>query len=145
MADESAIGIEAVSENPGYVPKFGIRPLRAKDVAPMVRIVSKIGLREFKGAVSMDAIASLVEEAEGDDEKAVSIVGVGALLDVAGIVCENFDKAEAEIFKFLASVSGLTVKEVEELPIADLFELVYAVFAAPDFGDFFTRVKALLK
>ena len=123
----------------------------------MVRIVSKIGLREFKDVISLEAISVFVERAEAEQAEAeekqengsadavASLVGVGAILDAAGIVCENFDKAEADIFRFLASVSGLMVKEVEDLLIADLFELVFAVFKAPDFGDFFTRVKALLK
>lgn len=145
MSGENLIEFDDISEKPSRGTKYSIRPLRAKDVGPMVRIVSKIGLREFKDVISVDAITTMVEKAGGDEEKAVNIVGFGAVLDAAGIVCENFDKAEADIFKFLASVSGLTVKEVEELPIADLFELVYAVFKAPDFGDFFTRVKALLK
>ena len=145
MADENVIEFEAISEEPKREPKFAIRPLRAKDVAPVVRIVSKIGLREFKDVLSLEAVSAFVERAEGDEDAAVSLVGVGAVVDAAGIVCENFDKAEADIFKFLASVSGLNLKEVEDLPIADLFELVFAVFKAPDFGDFFTRVKALLK
>lgn len=145
MTNENVIEFEEVRGEARQALKFSIRPLRAKDVAPMVRIVSKIGLREFKGVISLDAINAFVDRAEGDEDAAVNLVGFGAVVDAAGIVCENFDKAEADIFKFLASVSGQTVKEVEELPIADLFELVFAVFKAPDFGDFFTRVKALLK
>lgn len=161
MSNENVIEFEEVRSEARQALKFSIRPLRAKDVAPMVRIVSKIGLREFKDVISLDAINVFVEKAEmslegespegegapndGGADAVASLVGVGAFLDAAGIVCENFDKAEADIFRFLASVSGQTVKEVEELPIADLFELVFAVFKAPDFGDFFTRVKALLK
>lgn len=127
--------------------KYSIRPLRMKDVAPMARIIGKIGLREFKGVISPESVSALMGGAEDEEsmEDVVSSVGVGVLIDAAGIVCMNYDRAEKDIVGFLASVSGMTVGEVEDLPIADAFELVCAVFKAPDFADFFTRAQALLK
>lgn len=123
--------------------KFAIRPLRAKDIAPMVRIIGKIGLKEFAAIISPENISALIGKTD-DGELRTDIVGVGIMLDVAAVVCENFDKAEKDLFGFMASLSGLTIKEVEELSLADTFEVLHAICTAGDFADFFARVRSLL-
>lgn len=122
---------------------FVIRPLTAKDVAPMARIVSKIGVREFKGILSAESIGALVEGAV-DDEGRVDLAAAGIMIDAAGIVLANYDKAEDDLLAFLASVSGMTKKAVGELPLADFAELLVSVFKSDGFSDFFTRVSSLL-
>lgn len=124
-------------------PRFGIRPLRAKDIAPMARIIGKIGLKEFAAVLSPASISALVGRTD-EGELRPDIVGVGIMLDVSAVVCENFDKAEKDLFGFMASLSGLTVKEVESLSLADTFELLHAICTAGDFADFFKRVRSLL-
>lgn len=126
--------------------KFEIRKLSFKDVAPMARIISKIGIREFKGVVSPENIAAFMDGKDGEPHaNALESVGVGVLIDAAGILCENFDKAEQDIAEFLASVSGMKKKDVMELSISDSFELVMAVFKSEGFADFFRRAAVLLK
>lgn len=121
--------------------KFDVRPFKARDIAPAVRIVNKIGLREFAKALSPASVRELVGEAEG--EEGVEAVGLGVMLDIAVIVCENFDRAEDDLFALLASLAGMKKDEVYELPLDDAFELVHSVFTARGFADFFTRVRAL--
>ncbi|MEG0991343.1 MAG: hypothetical protein RSN88_10820 [Gordonibacter sp.] len=123
--------------------KFGIRPFRAKDIAPMVRIITKIGLREFAQVISPENIKALVGRAE-DGKPQADIVGIGLMLDVAAVVGENFDKVEGDLFAFMASMSGLKVQGVGDLSLADTFDLLYAIFTASDFSDFFKRARALL-
>lgn len=124
-------------------PKFGVRPFRAKDIAPMVRIVSKIGVKEFAGVISPGSISALMAKTDDGDEQ-VNVVGVGVVLEVVGIVCENFDRAESDIFSFMSSLTGMTRAEVEDLSLADTFDVLYAIFTAKDFSDFFKRARALL-
>lgn len=121
--------------------EYEIRPLNAKDIAPMARIIGKIGIRDISKTLSPESIAAITS-GEG---ASVERIGASIVLDAIGIVCANADKAEADIFGFLASVSGMKVKEVEGLSLADFAELVTALFKAPDFSDFFTRVSSLTK
>ena len=124
--------------------EFEIRPLNMRDIAPMARIISAMGIREFSGALSLDFVQSLMAQAESEDDKA-DFVATGMMLDIAGILLANYDKAEKDIISFLASVSGITAKEVGELPLADCADLVFAVLTAPDIKDFLSRAASLLR
>lgn len=124
--------------------EFDIRPLRFKDVAPMARIVSKIGLREFKQVLTPEAIGAFAETVE-DGQSVAEAVGAGVLIDAVGIVLENYDKAEDEIAAFLASVAGMKKTEVMELTLADSVALVKAVVAAQGFDDFLKQASALAR
>lgn len=124
--------------------EFDIRPLRFKDIAPMARIVSKIGLREFKQVLTPEAIGAFAETAE-DGQSVAEAVGAGVLIDAVGIVLENYDKAEDEIAAFLASVAGMKKSEVMELALADSVALVKAVAAAQGFDDFLKQASALAR
>lgn len=124
--------------------EFDIRPLRFKDVAPMARIVSKIGLREFKQVLTPEAIGAFAETAE-DGQSVAEAVGAGVLIDAVGIVLENYDKAEDDIAAFLASVAGMKKSEVMELTLADSVALVKAVAAAQGFDDFLKQASALAR
>ena len=124
--------------------EFDIRPLRFKDVAPMARIVSKIGLREFKQVLTPEAIGAFAETVE-DGQSVAEAVGAGVLIDAVGIVLENYDKAEDEIAAFLASVAGIKKSEVMELTLADSVALVKAVAAAQGFDDFLKQASALAR
>ena len=124
--------------------EFDIRPLRFKDVAPMARIVSQIGLREFKQVLTPEAIGAFAETVE-DGQSVAEAVGAGVLIDAVGIVLENYDKAEDEIAAFLASVAGMKKTEVMELTLADSVALVKAVVAAQGFDDFLKQASALAR
>lgn len=119
--------------------KFEIRNPMAKDIAPMARIISRIGVKEVSKAISPETIAAIT-----GDEKQIGLVGVGVIVDVVGVVCENFDKAEDDLFSFMASMAGMKKSEIASLSIADAFELLYEIFTCEGFGDFFKRVQALL-
>lgn len=137
-------------------PKFSVRPFRAKDIAPMVRIISKIGIKQFAGVVSPQNVKAIMDKSNGaevedsdrgeevDEGDQVNAVGVGVVLEVVGIFCDNFDKAEGDIFAFLASMTGMTRAEIEDLSLADTFDVLYAIFTAKDFSDFFKRARVLL-
>lgn len=123
--------------------EFKMRPLAAKDIAPMTRIISKIGISEVKKLISPELIAAASKKNKKDNSSLES-VGVNLVFDVAGIVCANYGKAEADINEFLASLYGMEPNEVSELSLAVFAELVVGLFKSDGFSDFFTRVKALL-
>ena len=99
----------------------------------MSTILTKIGFKEFKNSFD----PSVWKNKKIESEEAV---GMSVVFDIGGTICSNLPKCEKEIFTFLSSLSGLKVKEIEELPLADFAELVIAVVQSDGFTDFFKVV-----
>ncbi len=112
---------------------FELRPLVAPDMGAICKIITAIGIRQFKECFK-------VEDMEGKDAQTV---GIGVAIDLAGIIISNFPKAEGEIQAFLASVSGMKESEIKKLSLADYGEMIMEVVMKEDFRDFFGRVMKL--
>ena len=111
-----------------------LRPLEAKDIAPMASILSKIGVKQFKDCFPTDV-----------KTKDMEAVGISVAFEIAGIILANYEKCQDDIFKFLASLSGMTKEEVEKLSLATFMEMVVALVQKDEFKDFFSVVSKLLK
>lgn len=123
--------------------KYELRPLVASDLGMVCKIISEIGVRQFKECFNVDQIKEGMEEdGEAKDTKLESI-GFGVVFDIAGIVISNIPEAEADIQKFIASLTGLNVMQVKALPLADYGEIILDVVTNEDFKDFFKRVMKL--
>ena len=70
---------------------FELRPLEAKDIAPMASILSKIGVKEFKDCFPTDT-----------KSKDMEALGMTMAFEMGGIILANYDKCQDEIFKFIA-------------------------------------------
>lgn len=112
---------------------YELRPLVAADMGAICKIISAIGIRQFKDCFKL-------EDFKGED---VEKVGFGVVFDLAGIVIANIPKAEDEIQAFIASVTGMKLSDVKKMPFADYGELIIAVVTKDDFKDFFGRVMKL--
>lgn len=112
---------------------YELRPLVATDMGAICKIVSAVGIRQFKECFK-------VEDFKGKDAESV---GFGVVFDIAGIIIANMPKAEKEIQSFLASVTGMKLEDVQAMPFADYGELIIAVVMKEDFQDFFKRVMKL--
>lgn len=124
---------------------FNIREFKARDIAPMTRIISKIGLRQFAGIIDIRSVMGIVGDGDADvSAEAAAQIGVGVIIEAASVIIENFEKAENDLMLLMASLSGMKVEEVMDLSLADTMDLVYAIATHEGFSDFFTRAKALL-
>lgn len=128
--------------------KYELRPLAAKDIFSMSRIIAKIGVNNFKKCfVDNDevkkAVAALGEGQE--NEAGVRAVGLVAVLEVANVLFEHLPDCEKEVYSFLADLSGLKTTEVQELPMAEFFEMIVEVISKPEFKDFFKVASKLFK
>lgn len=112
---------------------YELRPLVASDMGAICKIISAIGIRQFKECFKIEDFK------EGNAEQ----VGFGVVFDIAGIIISNIPKAEKEIMAFLSSVTGWKVCVLEAMPIADYGELIIEVVTKDDFKDFFKRVMKL--
>lgn len=120
-----------MSENTEKV--YELRPLVATDMGIICNIITAIGVKEFRRSFNL-------QDFKGKD---VEAVGFGVVLDLAGIVISNIPKAEPEIQAFIASLTGMQVSEVKQMPFADYGELIIQVIMKDDFQDFFKRVMKL--
>lgn len=116
---------------------FELRQLEAKDVAPMASILSKIGMKEFKNCFTADDLKGMADDA--------ATVGVAVMFDIAGVILSNYEKAQADIFKFLASLSGMEVKDVEGMALETFAEMIIEVVQKEEFKNFFSVVSKLFK
>lgn len=112
---------------------YEIRPLVATDMGAICKIITAIGIRQFKECFKVEDFKN------GNVEE----VGFGVVFDIAGIIISNIPKAEDDIQTFIASVTGLSLTEVKGLPFADYGELIVKIVAKDDFQDFFSRVMKL--
>lgn len=120
-----------MSENTEKV--YDLRPLVATDMGTICNIISAIGIKEFRNSFNL-------QDFKGMD---VEAVGIGVFLDIAGIIISNIPKAEPEIQAFIASLTGMQLSEVKQMPFADYGELIIQVIMKDDFQDFFKRVMKL--
>ena len=143
------------------VKPYKLRELCAEDVFPMLTIVKKIGIKEFKECFSKETLESIVDlfmngaktankEGENKDSEDNTLVAVGisilpSVLDVADVLIGNIAKCETDFYKFLANISDLSVDEIKKLNMADFFEMIVDVVKKEEFKDFFKVVSKLFK
>lgn len=126
--------------------KFEFRKLNSKDIFPMARIITKIGFKEFKECLTSADISKLASDLDGENKDALTAsVGLSIMLDVGGVVLSNIDKCEKEVYDFLASVSGISVKDLEAMGLVDFAEMIAEFFKKDELKDFFKVVFKLLK
>lgn len=122
-----------MSKNEQQTTEIEIRPLVATDMGAICKIITAIGIRQFKECFKIEDFKN------GNVEE----IGFGVVFDIAGIIIANIPKAEDDIQTFIASLTGLSLKEVRSMPFADYGELIVRIVAKEDFQDFFKRVMKL--
>ena len=142
------------------IKPYELKPLAGEHIVPMVSIIRKIGLKELKNCISEEALEKVIslfmgganstEEGKTDNnaENIFSAIGISILptaLDVAEVLLANIEKAEADIFRFLESVSNLSVEQIKQLSLADTAEMIIDVIQKEDFKDFFKVVSKFFK
>jgi hypothetical protein len=134
---------------------YNLRELCAEDVFPMLNILKKIGIKEFKECFSKETIENIVgmfvggtnaeNKSENDTMVAVGISILPSVLEIADVLIGNLSKCDVEIYKFLDNVSDLSVDQIKKLKMADFFEMIVDVLKKEEFKDFFKVVSRLFK
>ncbi len=126
---------------------YTLRPLCAKDIFPLARIISKIGINQFAGCFQSAGVKNLISAAKGGAsmEDTAQVVGIGVVLELANVVLGNLSACEKDLYVFLSGLSGLSKRELEELPIQEFLQLVLDVLKLEGFQDFFKAAGKLLK
>lgn len=135
-----------MNENETVAKAYELRRLTADDVFPMFQIISKIGIKEFKKCFESPEVMQMVKgAASGEKDDVTTSVGMAVAFDLAGIIVSNLASCKADIYQFLAQLSGMTTKEIAGLPMMTFFEMIIDVIKKEEFKDFFQVVAKLLK
>jgi len=140
--------IEMTTDNAAEEKGYTLRALCSKDVFPMSKIISKVGINEFTKAFEGDDIKNLVESLQSEDgnlDDAATIVGVSVALDIANTILGNLSSCEQDIYTLLSGLSGMTKKQIEELPLNTFLEMIVDVIKKDEFKGFFKVVSRLFK
>lgn len=130
---------------------YELRALKASDFFLVTRILSKIGVKEFRGIIESDEIKAAIRQAAENQnggeiaDSDVASIGISVVFDIASVVLEHMEGCEKDIYKLLSNLSGLKEAEVADLPMADFGAMVMSVIKHEGFRDFFTAVVSQFK
>ena len=126
--------------------KYELRALQAKDIFAMTRIISCIGIKEFRSCFDSDDVKVVIAAMKNGDKTAnVDSVGIAVVINAADVIINNIGKAEQYIYQFLANLSGMSKKELEELEMIIFIEMITDVFKKDEFKDFFELASRFVK
>lgn len=132
------------------------RKLGIGDLMPVIRIIGKIGISDFKKCFAGDTLKNLIqkgaeEQENSADEKKeenadnlVEQVGFDVVLNIIDVLLLNVPKCEKELYSFLASMCGVSVEEFLTFPPSAFVDILQEIFAAEEAKDFFSHVSRLL-
>lgn len=126
---------------------YEFRKLGALDIAPMCKIIGKIGITEFGKCFESETVLNLIKQMKGQKNAAQiqDIAGLQVVLEIANIIVCHIPEVEKDIFTLLASVSGLTVDEVRAFDLATFTEMLIDFVKKPEFKDFIGVVSKLFR
>ena len=122
---------------------YELRTLTSKDMFPMFKILSTIGIKEFRSCFESEDVKRIAKAAANGEEVDTSSVGMMIMLDIVGIVVSKLPSCENEIYSFLEGISNLKRKELEKLDMVTFTQLIVDVIRKPEFKDFIGVVSKL--
>lgn len=125
---------------------YTFRKLGALDVAPMCKIIGKIGITEFGKCFESETVLNLIKQMKGKDASQIKdIAGLQVVLEMANIIVCHIPEVEKDIFALLASVSGLTVETIKGFDLVTFTEMIIDFIKKPEFKDFIGVVSKLFR
>lgn len=105
--------VEEVIERP-----YTLRKLKDRDLMPLLQLIRKLGLKEFKDAFIQAA-----------DKKSLSAIGKLVAIDIADIIIDKISSsASDDIYAFWSELSGIPADEIKEMEFGTLPLMIYDSF-----------------
>lgn len=121
--------------------KQTVRGFIFSDVFLVVKILKKIGITRLKETLTADKITELMNK---DTEESSKILGFNLIMEVMGIVFENLELVEDDVYKLFAGLTGKDTEEVRNLPFGTVVEIVKEILGKDNTMDFFQDVSKLV-
>lgn len=127
--------------------EYELRSFTADDIFPMLKILSKIGVKNFKRCFDSQEVRQAISKMTADGQKNDQLdrVGMIVMLDIADIIFANVSNCKDEIYFLLSQLSGMTKKQIAGLPAATFANMIVDTLQKEDFRDFFAAASRLLK
>ncbi len=123
---------------------YEIKTLTSKDIFPMFRIISKIGINEFRSAFDPEEVRKMMAAAKGEKVD-VAAIGTMIMFNIVSIMVSKLPECENEIYTFLEGITDLNRKQLEKMSMVDFTELIVAVIKKEEFSDFIGVVSKAFK
>ena len=146
------------------IKPYELHSLNAEHIMPMVSIIRKIGITKIKNIIPEDALKDAIslfvdgaknvvsteneEEIKNYKDATLAEIGIRILptaFDVLELILESLENVEADVFRFLSSVSNLQPEEVKHLSLPDFAEMILDVLHKKEFKDFYKVVSKFFK
>lgn len=124
---------------------YELKTLTSKDMFPMFKIISKIGIKEFKSCFESDEVKKLASAAANGENVDNAAVGMIIIMDIVSILVSKLPDCEDEIYSFLVGISNLKRKELEDMSMIEFTEMIIDVIKKEEFADFIGVVSKLFK
>lgn len=109
-----------------------MRPLQAKDLGLFSKVISNLEIRE--------EVRDLFRIAPGGTPEEIEVFNNQTYASATIILLENYWKAEADFHKLISSLTGKSKKEVEELSLSELFDIIKEIGKDKSFLPFLNLV-----
>lgn len=119
---------------------YVLRTLKDKDLFPMLKILKKIGIKDFKDAF----IQSRSDKQAVDGEEVVKNIGILTAFDIADILLGNLEKAEDEIYALWSDISNIPIAEIKEMEFGTLPLMILDTFSNVRNSSFFKVLSKFL-
>lgn len=121
--------VEEVVERP-----YTLRKLKDSDLMPLLQLVRKLDLKDFKNAFMQAA-----------EEKNVRVLGKLVVLDIADMIIDKISSsASDDIYAFWSNLSGIPADEIKEMEFGTLPLMIYDSFSEVKNTAFFKVLFKLL-
>lgn len=124
--------------------EYEIRKPKATDLPVACKILKGIGLKNIAKCFNNDDIEVFKKSISGKEvtDEMLNKAGLMVILSIGDLIFEKMEDIQVDLFRFISNLTGLKVKEVENLSLTDLANIVIAILKEPDFTDF---IKVVLK
>ena len=147
-------------------PSFVLRDLKSTDVWQLVRILSKLGVKDFAKSIDPHVAKAAAwksptmfnedgeevplprdrwTERQIDAEFQKEMADDELTWSVIGLLMEKIGDCENDVNKLLASGTGMSVSDIQEMDANDYLELLSAYISREGFRDFFMHAWKLIK
>ena len=125
--------------------EYTLGKFKSTDIFTMATLLSKIGLGKVADAFGRDNVMKILSDFKGKKKEDVTaFTGMQVALQVGEIILGNLENCEAEVFKLLSSVSGLSADDLRNMDAEIFAGLIVEVVHLPQFKDFFKAASRLL-
>lgn len=122
--------------------EYTLRKPKTTDIFVASKIFKGIGLKNITNCFNGDEIDEIKKLANNKTDVDYEKVGIMVMVSLGDLILDKLEIIQEPLIKFISNLSGLKVKEIEDLPPADFIDMAITIIKMPEFVDF---IKVVLK